>query len=89
MTAILLQSNKMGLTGWISLKRGNRLEVSGIEDGDGLFAYFKPQGKPLSIVEDGFFSFPSEAEHVRIEHRFLGGRSNGGGVDVDLVRVKV
>ncbi len=89
MTAVLLQSNKMGQTGWVCLRRGNRLEVSGMEDGDGLFAYFKPNGKPLSIVEDGFFSFPDEAEHVRIEHRFLGARENGGGVNVDLVKVKV
>jgi hypothetical protein len=89
MTAVLLHSNKMGLTGWICLRRGNRLRVSGMEDGDGLFAFFKPQGKPLSIAEDGFFSFPAGAEHVRVEHRFLGARLNGGGVDIDLIRVKV
>jgi hypothetical protein len=89
MTAVLLQSNKMGLTGWICLRRGNRLEVSGMEDGDGLYAYFKPRGRALSIAADGFFSFPPEAEHVRIEHRFLGARENGGGVNIDLVRVAV
>ncbi len=88
MTAVLLQSNKMGLTGWVCLRRGNRLAVSGMEDGDGLFAFFKPQGEELSIVEDGNFPFPAEAEHVRIEHIFLGVRESGG-VNVDLVRVKV
>jgi len=89
MTAILLQSNKIGSTGWICLRRGNRLKVRGVEEGDGLFAHFKPQGEALSIDEDGLFPFPSEAEHVRVEHRFIVNRKNGGGVNVDLVRVKV
>lgn len=89
MTAVLLQSNKMGLTGWICLRRGNRLEVSGIEDGDSLTAFFKPQGEELSIDEDGCFPFPAEAEHVQLQHGKVGARQNGGGVNVDLVRVKV
>lgn len=89
MTAVLLHSNKMGLTGWISLRRGNHLKVSGIEDGDMLIASFKPQGKELSIDEDGCFPFPDEAEHVQLKHLLVGDRTNGGGVDIDLVRVKV
>ena len=88
MTAVLLQSNQIGLTGWICLRRGNRLKVSGIEDGDQLIAFFKPQGEELSIDEDGYFPFPSEAEHVLIEHQEAADRSNSGGVDIDLVRVR-
>ena len=89
MTAVLLQSNKIGSTGWICLRRGNRLKVLGIEDGDRLLANFKPQGEELSIVEDGVFPFPAEAEHVQLLHESVGARQNGGGVNVDLVRVKV
>ncbi len=88
MTAVLLHSSSMGLTGWICLRRGNRLRVSGMEDGDRLIAFFKPQGEELSIAEDGLFSFPSEAEHVLVEHQEIGVRQNGGGVDIDLIRVK-
>ena len=88
MTAVLLQSNKIGSTGWISLRRGNHLEVLGIEDGDRLYAIFKPQGDPLFIDENGVFPLPSEAEHVQLEHRESAKRENGGGVNVDLVRVK-
>ncbi|KKN88088.1 hypothetical protein LCGC14_0251600 [marine sediment metagenome] len=51
-------------------------------------AFFKPQGEELSIAEDGLFPFPVEAEHVLIEHQETGARQNGGGVDIDLVRVK-
>ena len=89
MTAILLQSNKIGSTGWICLRRGNRLKVRGVEDGDRLMASFKPQGKDLSIAEDSLFPFPPEAEHVLIEHYEVANRKNGGGVNVDLVKVKV
>ncbi len=89
MTAVLLQSTKIGSTGWICLRRGNRLKVLGIEDGDRLLANFKPQGEELSIVEDGVFPFPAEAEHVQLQHAEAGSRENGGGVNVDLVRVKV
>ncbi len=88
MTAVLLQSNKIGSTGWICLRRGNRLKVLGIEEGDRLLASFKPQGEELSIVEDGNFPFPAEAEHVLIEHQVASERESGG-VNVDLVRVKV
>lgn len=89
MTAVLLQSNKIGSTGWICLRRGNRLKVRGIEDGDRLLANFKPQCEELSIVEDGVFIFPAEAEHVQLQHAEAGPRENGGGVNVDLVQVKV
>lgn len=89
MTAVLLQSNKIGSTGWISLRRGNNLKVLGIEDGDELLASFKPPGSKLFIAEDGCFPLPPEAEHVQLEHIKIGQRANGGGVNVDLVRVKV
>lgn len=89
MTAVLLQSNRVGLTGWICLRRGNCLQVSGIEAGDSLMAFFKPQGEELSIDEDGYFFFPPEAEHVLVEHQELGQRESGGGVNVDLIRKKV
>lgn len=89
MTAILLHSNKIGSTGWICLRRGNNLKVRGIKEGDQLIAAFLPQGRELSIDEDGLFPFPTEAEHVQIEHRELANRENGGGVNIDLVRVKV
>ncbi len=89
MTAVLLQSVKKGSTGWICLRRGNRLQVSGMEEGDRLTASFIPPGEELSIVEDGCFSFPAEAEHVQLEHQELASRENGGGVNVDLVQVKV
>ena len=88
MTAVLLQSNKIGSTGWISLRRGNYLRVQGMERGDWLNAFFLPQGESLSIVEDGLFLLPSGAEHVRVEHSELSLRGNGGGVNVDLTRVK-
>ncbi len=87
MTAVLLQSNKTGLTGWISLRRGNYLKVLGIEDGDELLASFKPLGIKLFIAENGLFPLPLGAEHVQLEHAKAGSRENGGGVNVDLVRI--
>ena len=89
MTAVLLQSVKKGSTGWICLRRGNRLQVSGMEEGGRLRASFIPPGEELSIDEDGYFPFPAEAEHVQLEHMDLGSRANGNGVNVDLVQVKV
>ncbi len=88
MTAVLLRSVKKGSTGWICLRRGNRLKVSGMEEGDRLTAAFIPPGEELSIDEDGCFPFPTEAEHVQLEHTHLGARANGNGVNVDLVQVK-
>lgn len=88
MTAVLLQSNKIGSTGWISLRRGNSLEVLGMTEGDRLVAGFIPSGEKLSIAEDGVFTLPTEAELVQIEHTQLGVRENGGGVNIDLIKVR-
>lgn len=88
MTAVLLHSVKKGSTGWISLRRGNHLRAQGMEEGDSLTCFFQPQGEPLSFDADGEYLLPTEAEHVQIEHTDIAIRSNGGGVNVDLVRVE-
>lgn len=60
-----------------------------MEDGDMLGMAFKPQRKGLFVDEDGCFPLPSEAEHVQVTHIKVAERANGGGVDIDLVRMKV
>lgn len=89
MTAVLLHSVKMGSTGWISLRRGNHLRARGMEEGDAVTCIFQPQGEPLSFDADGDYLLPDEAEHVQIEHTQAAIRANGGGVNVDLVRVEI
>ncbi len=89
MTAVLLHSIKEGSTGWISLRRGNHLRVAGMEEGDLLMGFFKPQGDPLSFAADGEYLLPASAGHVRIEHQEIATRMNGGGVNVDLVKVEI
>lgn len=87
MTAILLDSVKVGSTSWFPTRRGNCLQVQGMEEGDVLLCTFAPERDPLSVAEDGFFQLPKGVEMVSVEHVEVAARKNGG-VCVDLVRRK-
>lgn len=88
MTAILLDSVKVGSSSWFAARRGNGLKIQGMEDGDRLLVMFDPAiGEVPSIAEDGYFRLPEGVEYVMIEHSEVAARKNGG-VCVDLVRRK-
>lgn len=86
MTAVLLDSVKLGSTSWFPTRRGNGLEVQGMEEGDRILCKFRPDDS-LSVEEDGIFRLPAECEMVQVEHVTVASRKNGG-VCVDLVRRK-
>ncbi len=87
MTAILLDSIRIGSTSWFATRRGNGLEVQGMEEGDRLLVSFQPDAS-LSVEEDGIFRLPDGVEMVSVEHVEAATRENGG-VCVDLVKRKV
>lgn len=90
MTAVLLDSKIIGATGWISVRRGSFLIVSGIEAGDRLGVSFMPEEEELFVEENGCFPLPKGTSHVRIEHYEAAVRENGSkGVDVDIVKKRV
>ena len=86
MTVVLLDSVKAGRASWFPTRRGNGLQVQGMEEGDRLVLHFK-NGNPLSVDEDGTFRLPSGVEMVQVEHVQVALRKNGG-VCVDLIRRK-
>jgi len=87
MTAVLLDSVKVGITGWFSSRRGNGLKVLGMEDGDRLLVACQPGEEELSVEEDGLLRLPSGVQYVQVQHMMVAERKNGG-VCVDLIRKK-
>jgi hypothetical protein len=87
MTAVLLDSRIQGSTGWVSLRTGAFVLVSGVETGDKLRVSFMPGGEELLIAESGTFSLPSEAKFLKIKHEEVALREKGRtGVCVDVVK---
>lgn len=86
MTAVLLDSRIQGSTGWISLRTGRFVLVSGMETGDKLRVSFMPGGEDLLVEESGTFSLPDGVKFLRIQHEEAVPRAKGvQGVCVDIV----
>lgn len=89
MTAVLLQSRKLGTTGWIAVRGGHALAVSGMEEGDKLKASFLPEEEGLLIEASGRFPLPAGVKFVQVIHLEAATRvSKVGGVSVDIIQMR-
>ncbi|MGD9631358.1 MAG: hypothetical protein AB7V18_19135 [Pyrinomonadaceae bacterium] len=89
MTAVLLESRRLGSTGWIAVRDGHALSVSGMEEGDRLMASFLPEEEGLLIEASGRFPLPASAKFVQVIHQEVATRvSKVGGVCVDIIRIR-
>lgn len=86
MTAVLLDSKRVGSGGWIYLREDRGvIRFNGLLGGDLLSVDFYPAGKELSVDEDGTFPIPEGTERLKVHHLEAAIREVGG-VNVDLVR---
>lgn len=86
MTAVLLNSRKVGAVGWVFLRGDNlSLHASGMKDGDELSILTHPSGGELSIVADGTYPLPVGVKRIKALHVFAVERDEGG-VNLDVVR---
>lgn len=86
MTAVLLDSRKMGSGGWVFLKEdGLALQVSGMLSGDRVGVAIHPQGEELFIAENSTLLLPEGVVRLRATH-YEAVQRESGGVCIDLVR---
>lgn len=82
MIAVLIDSRKLGSSGWINVRSSQRILVRGMQRGDNIYIYYSPDDKRMfnKVVSDCEISLNGEkmvkAEIVKI--------SEGSRIYVDL-----
>lgn len=79
--ALLIHSRVNGGTGWIPVKKGSFVRISGMEEGDLMKLSFCPGGGDAWVTESGNYEIPVGTKHVRIEHE----ECSGNRVSADLM----
>jgi hypothetical protein len=70
MIAVLIDSRKVGSSGWINVRSTQKVRVSGMQEGDQLLIHWGSDGIPLEVLGDGEFPVNGEmnvkAEIVKV-----------------------
>ncbi|MEK0324163.1 MAG: hypothetical protein QQN63_00530 [Nitrosopumilus sp.] len=80
MIAVLIDSRKIGSSGWINVRSTQAIRVRGMQGGDQVLIHWGSDGIPLEVLDDGEFPVNDEinvkAEIVKV--------SEGSRIYVDL-----